>query len=192
VCRIPVRLFHLHPVAHFGSYYRLPRCYCPFCRLSLLTGAVWVHLGAVVLERRGCQMALVLLFPTLRCLLVCTHRPFRRSLGICSMTSPLFWFCGGGVSVLSLQLESGPSFLVVSHILYGDTVVKDSWPLSVSGEALCCLHRPGEWVWWGILREVFLRLLWSAVVWEEVGHFGCVSFHPVCHDCRGLEFCLGI
>ena len=93
--------------------------------------------------------------------------------------------------MFSLQLESGP-FLVVSHVLYGDTVVVDSWSQSVSGEALCCLHQPGEWVWWEILREVFLRLLWSAVAWEGVGHFGYVSFRPVCHNCRGLEFCLGI
>ena len=94
--------------------------------------------------------------------------------------------------MLFLQLQSGPSLFVVSHVLCDGAVVVDFWSQGASGEALCCLHRPGEWVWWGILREVFLRLLWSAVAWEEVGHFGCVSFHPVCHDCRGLEFCLGI
>jgi len=91
-------------------------------------------------------MTLVLLIPTLRCLLVCTHKLFRLSPGICSMTYSLFLFCSGGVSMPFLQLLSGLSFFVASQVLCGDAVVVDSWSQRVSGEALCCLHRPGGWV----------------------------------------------
>ena len=136
VCRVPVRLFHFHPVAHCGYHCRLRSCYCPLCRLSLLTGAVRVHVGAVVLGLKGCQMTLVLLIPTLRCLLVCTRMLFCRSPGICSMTYSLFLFWSGGVSMPFLQLLSGLSFFVASQVLCGDAVVMDSWSRSASGEAL--------------------------------------------------------
>ena len=91
-------------------------------------------------------MTLALLIATLRCLLVCTRKPFRCSPGICSMTYSLFLFWSGGVSMPFLQLLSGLSFFVAPQVLCGDAVVMDSWSRSASGEALCCLHRPGEWV----------------------------------------------
>jgi hypothetical protein len=102
-------------------------------------------------------MARVLLIPILRCLLMDTHMLFRRNPGICSMTYSLF-FCGG-VSMPFLHLLSGLSFFVVFLVVCGGAVVvRGSWSQSVSGETLYCLHRPGGWVWWGILRKVFLRL----------------------------------
>jgi hypothetical protein len=154
VCRFPVRLSRFHLVVYCGYHCRRPRCYYPFLPLNLMTSAVLVHLGAVVLELQGCRMGLVLLFPILRCLLVCTYRPFRRSLGICSMTSALLFCCSVGVSMLFWHLQSGPSLFVVSHVLYGDAVVVDFLSQSASGGALCCLHRPGEWVWWRVLGKV--------------------------------------
>ena len=98
--------------------------------------------------------------------------------------------------MLFLQLQSGPSLFVVSHVLCGDAVVVDSWSQSASGEALCCLHRPGEWVWWGVLREVVLWMLWTVVSWGEVGRCGHVGCRPTldnyCRSCLWLEFYLGI
>ncbi len=90
-------------------------------------------------------MTLVLLLATLRCLLLCTHTLFRRSPGICSRAGS-FLFCSGGVPPSLLQLLGNLSFFVVSQVLCGDAAVVDSWSRSASGEALCCLHRPGGWV----------------------------------------------
>ena len=56
--------------------------------------------------------------------------------------------------MLVLQLQSGPLLVVVFHVLRGDTVEVGSWSQSASGRALCCLHRPGEWVWWRVLGKV--------------------------------------
>jgi hypothetical protein len=100
----------------------------------------------------------VLLIPILRCLLVGTHMLFHRSPGIYSMTYSFFFFLGG-VSMPFLHLLSGPSFFVGFLVVCGGVVVvRGSWSQSVSGEALYCLHRPGGWVWWGVLGKVFLRL----------------------------------
>ncbi len=141
-------------------------------------------------------MALVLLIPILRCLLVGTHMLFHRSPGIYSMTYSLFLFLCGGVSMPFLQLLSGLSLFVVFQVVCGGVVAGDSWSQSASGEALCCLHQPGGWVWWGVLREVVLWMPWSAAVWGEVGRCGCVGCRPTldnyCRSCLGLVFYLGI
>ena len=133
-------------------------------------------------------MALVFLIPSLRCLLAGMHMLFHRSPGIYSMTYSLLLFFFGGVSIPFLRLLSGPSFFVVFQVVCGGAVVRGSWSQSASGEALCCLHRPGGWVWKGILREVVLRVSWSAVGWGEVGRCGRLGVRLVCRSCRGLGY----
>jgi hypothetical protein len=71
-------------------------------------------------------MTLVLLIPTLRCLLVCTHMLFRRSPGICSMTYSLFLFYCGGVSMPFLWLLSG---LAVFQVVCGGAWSAAVWGL---------------------------------------------------------------
>ena len=78
-------------------------------------------------------MTLVLLIPTLHCLLVCTHKLFRRSLGICSMTYSLFLLLCGGVSMPFLQPLSGRSLFVDFQV-----VLWMPWSAAVWGEVGRC------------------------------------------------------
>ena len=85
-----------------------------------------MHVGTVVLELWGCRVALVFLIPSLRCLFVGTHMLFHRSPGIYSMTYSLLLFLCGGVSVPSLRLLSGLSFLVAFRVVCGGAVGRGS------------------------------------------------------------------
>ena len=89
----------------------------------------------------------------------------------------------GGVWLLS-----GLLFFVVFQVVCGSAVVRGSWSQSASGRALCCLHRPGEWVRWEGLGELG-DVLWSAAAWGGVGRCGCEGSSLVCGGYLGLGCC---